>query len=76
MTMDELEANRDILRSRWHDVRNERLELKSNLLGRELSLNEVRHDRAYKRLKKEQKHMSKLIKHIENEICRMRKNGA
>jgi len=61
---------RDSLRIRWHEVRVTRLELKKTFLDENISLTDVRHNSEYRRLKKEQKHISKMIKHIEYKICR------
>ncbi len=76
MNIGELIAGRDILREKWRKARAERLELKLKLMADNYTITEIRHNSDYKRLKKEQKHMSKRIKHVENEICRMKKNGA
>lgn len=69
-------TQRDSLRGRWHDVRNARLELKRKLMDENLSISGVRHNLEYRRLKKEQKHISKMIKHVEHKICRGLRNEA
>ncbi len=61
---------RDKLRSRWREVRLRRLELKKIMTGKDYTIAEIRHNTAYKRLKKEQKHLSLMIKHIEYRICK------
>ena len=72
--------DRDELRARWRAVRTARLELKAVFFEKEPDnaeiKNKVRNHSDYKRLKKEQKYISKMIKHIENKICREMKNEA
>ena len=67
---------RDKLRDTWRDIRTKRLELKNVLAAKDASVNDIRHNNDYRILKKEQKHISKMIKHIENKICREKKNEA
>lgn len=74
MKLEHLVDERDILRKRWHDVRTVRLELKKGMVDKTSAA--VMADSEYKRLKKEQKHISKMIKHIEHKITRAVKNGA
>jgi hypothetical protein len=62
------EDERNILRKRWHSIRNERLNLKKKLSDSGETVCEIRHDRDYRRLKKEQKLLSKLIRHIERKL--------
>lgn len=69
-------VERDYIRVRWHEVRTERLELKNELIKENKSISDIRHNHEYKRLKKEQKHISRMIKHIENKIVKGRKNEA
>jgi len=69
-------TQRDSLRVRWHEIRFARLELKKNLMDQNSAVIDVRHNSEYRRLKKEQKHISKMIKHIEYKICRGTKNEA
>lgn len=76
MRLDQLVAERDIFRSKWHKVRSVRLELKKNLIDKESTVAEIRSNSEYKRLKKEQRYISKMIKHIEYKISRTVKNGA
>ncbi len=72
----EMIKQRDSLRTRWHEVRTARLELKKTFLDENIDITDVRHNSEYRRLKKEQKHISKMIKHIEYKICRGLKNEA
>jgi len=74
MKPENLISERDELRNIWHNVRMKRLEIKSSLLNKEKSITEVRNNSEYKKLKKEQRHISKMIRHIENKICRANKN--
>jgi hypothetical protein len=67
---------RDKLRDTWRDIRTKRLELKNILAAKDVSVNDIRHNKDYRILKKEQKHISKMIKHIENKIYREIKNEA
>jgi len=67
---------RDELRRQWRDIRSMRLDIKIVSDGKGCTSIEIRHNADYKRLKKEQKHISKMIKHIENKICREMKNEA
>jgi hypothetical protein len=76
MTMTGIINKRNSLRIRWHDVRTARLELKKTLMDENMSVSAVRHNPEYRRLKKEQKHISKMIKHMEYRICRGLKNEA
>ncbi|PKL16121.1 MAG: hypothetical protein CVV49_17890 [Spirochaetae bacterium HGW-Spirochaetae-5] len=69
-------TQRDFLRTRWHEVRTARLELKKKLMDENIPVSEVRHNPEYRRLKKEQKHISKMIKHMEYKITRGLKNEA
>jgi len=68
MMIDNAENERNMLRSRWREVRNLRLSLKISLSDSGKTINEIRHNRDYRRLKKEQKLLSKMIKHIERKI--------
>ena len=56
---------RNILREKWRTIRSERLELKRSLIEKNILLNK---SREYKLLKKEQRHLSKMLKHIEKKI--------
>jgi len=76
MKHEHLIRERNELRDKWHGVREKRLELKKTLAEEEKSFIDVRHNPDYKKLKKEQKHISKMIKHIENKIFREIKNEA
>lgn len=59
---------RNILRCRWRSVRDERLALKKSLSGIGKTIIEIRHERDYRRLKKKQKILSRMIRHIEKKI--------
>jgi hypothetical protein len=65
-------SQRDRLRSTWREIRDEKLKLKGSLLEKGLSLTEIRRERIYRKLKKEQKDCSKRIRHLEREINRIR----
>jgi len=71
-----LVEERDILRNNWRDVRTERLRLKTILASGECTIHGIRNNPEYKSLKKKQRHISKMIKHIEYKISREMKNGA
>jgi len=75
MKMEILAEKRDILRSNWREVRTKRLKLKNIMIDRECSIAEIRDNREYKELKKEQKHLSRMIKHVEHKIIRAAVNG-
>ena len=68
-----LMKERDGLRERWRTVRSERLELKRSLAEKNLPLNK---SREYKLLKKEQRLLSKMLKHIEKKMFCMSSNEA
>ncbi len=70
--IDQLISRRDALRSDWREVRDERLMLRRSLLERGLEPKEIRRDRLYRKLKKEQSGFSKQIRHMEREINRKR----
>lgn len=59
-------------RARWRIVRDERLKLKKELEARGLDKAAVRKDPEQKRLRKEQDHLSTIIKHIEIRLNRKR----
>ena len=61
------------LRERWRTVRSERLELKRSLAEKNFPLNK---SREYMLLKKEQRHLSKMLKHVEKKIYRNIRNEA
>lgn len=68
MKTENLKEERDILRFRWHSIRDARLALKRNLSGSGKTVIEIRHNREYRRLKKEQRALSRMIRHIEKKI--------
>jgi hypothetical protein len=59
---------RNLLRSTWRDIRNARLALKNEMIAMDIHAAEIRHNREYKKLKKEQKILSKMIRHLEKKI--------
>jgi len=77
MKLELLIKERDSLRERWRAVRSERLELKRSLLKRSLIEKNILLNKTseYKLLKKEQKHLSKMLKHIEKKIYGKIKRG-
>lgn len=62
------EDERNLLREKWNSIRHERLSLKIRLTDKGRTVMEIRHDRDYRRLKKEQRILTKMIKHIEKKI--------
>ena len=76
MNPEHLIAERNKLRDTWRDIRTKKLDLKNILKTDEATVNEIRHNKDYRILKKEQKQISKMIKHIEIKICREKKNEA
>jgi len=68
MKLESLLGERDLLRNNWRNVRTERLELRDIIIENEGSLEAVRKNRGYKKLKKEQRLLSKMIKHLEMKI--------
>ena len=76
MNPEQLIHERDKLRIKWRDARTERLNLKNTLISLGKTVIEVRHNKHYIKLKKEQRHLSRMIKHIENKISREIKNEA
>ena len=71
-----LVEEKDGLRKQWRDVRSMRLDIKHDLVQKGYSLIKMRHNSEYKKLKKEQKRISKMIKHVEKKILREIKNEA
>lgn len=80
MNSEELTSRRDILRDKWRDVREKRLNIKNRIIAEDRISAElkdrVRHNAEYRKLKKEQRLISKMIKHIENRILREIKNDS
>lgn len=76
MNPESLIDERNKLRDKWREIRTKRLELKNILKAKDAAVNEIRHNKDYRILKKEQKLISKMIKHIEIKICREKKNEA
>ncbi len=60
-----LKTELKIIRDKWRKTRDERLKLKTELLSEGLSKTKIIHEKSYKRLRKEQRHFSKMIKHME-----------
>ncbi len=63
-------SSRDQLRLQWNEVKLEKLARKSRLIRDGLSAAEVRHDVIYRRIRKKQKFLSKMIRHSEIKINR------
>ncbi len=57
-------------REKWRVVREERLKRKQELEIKGYSKNKIRRDSIYKQLTKEQKNLSKLIRHNEKNVNR------
>jgi hypothetical protein len=74
MKSEQLISERNILRDKWRDVREKRLDIKKRIIAGDCAsvelMNRVRHNAEYMKLKKEQRLISKMIKHIENKISR------
>lgn len=70
MDINELIRVRKELRAEWDTVRRERLKHRDALMLDGLTITMIRRDKEYRRLKKEQKSASKMIKHNENRILR------
>lgn len=60
------------LRDRWRKARDRRLRLKSELLGQGSTLEQVRRNRLFRDLRKEQRRCSVQIKHLGKTLNRMR----
>jgi hypothetical protein len=65
-------VNLEDLRARWHEVRQKRLQLKRELLSQGSTLAQVRGNRLFRSLKKEQRCYSVRIRHLERALNRMR----
>lgn len=61
---------RELLRDMWRMVRSARLLRKSRLASEGAGLHDIRRDREYRLLKKEQHALTIRIKHLEKEIGR------
>ncbi len=70
MKFDDTLRLREGLRSRWGEVRGARLALKISLQKDGIPADKIRCNREYKLLRKEQKHISRMIKHNERKIQR------
>lgn len=70
--IEEIIIRRDRLRAGWREIREKRLDLRNRLIEKGLTRAELRKERFYKKLKKEQEYFSKRIRHLEKEINRRR----
>jgi hypothetical protein len=68
----ELTAELAALRLRWREVRERRLSHKLKLVRNGADTAAVRHDREYKRFKKEQRRVTRLARHLEQRLNRKR----
>lgn len=68
--LDVLVSERLQLRIRWREARDKKINRKIELLRQGLTIDDVRHDKFYRALKKNQKYLSKMIRHIEIKINR------
>lgn len=75
MKLESLIKKRDVIRLNWRCVRTERIHLKKVLADKNAPALKIRRNAEYRLLKKRQKHLSKMIKHLEKKICREIKNG-
>lgn len=55
-------------RADWRRVRDDRLALKDKLLSLGMDKREIRKDPKYRELKKEQEHLTRILKHIEKRL--------
>ncbi len=72
MDLQSLIDKRDSLRMQWQNIREERLKAKAFLLSQGMDVKDMRKDREYKAVRKNQMHLSKRIKHLDAEINRKR----
>jgi len=68
--LDALILERLQLRVRWNEAGERKKNLKNDLIRQGFTIEDVRHDKIYCKVKKEQKHLSKMIRHIEIKINR------
>ena len=71
MYRDELREIVKQRRDEWRDIRSRRLELRDSLLAQGMSRQAIRRDRGYKDLKKQQRHLSRIIMRDEKSGLRM-----
>lgn len=62
--------DRNQMRGRWNEIRDKKIKRKKELLIQGLMIASVRQDKMYRALKKEQKSLSKMIRHSEIKINR------
>lgn len=74
MKLESLINERNLLRERWSEIRLKRLDLKNTLAEENPEVSDlkrlIRTNSCYKKLKKNQRHISKMIKHIDDRIRR------
>lgn len=70
MKLKELQNKRDELRNEWRAVREDKLDRKSEMLQQGHSVQVARKDKLYKSLRKEQRHLSRMIAHLEKKISK------
>jgi hypothetical protein len=63
-----------IYRNKWRKIKSDRLVYKKKLFDSGLNINNIRKDKIYKSLLKDQKLLSKQLKHLEKKINRKRSN--
>lgn len=68
----DIENELHLIRSEWRIVRSKRLKRKDELLDQGYSIQDIRKDRLFRELKKEQKRLSTRIKHIEKSLNKRR----
>jgi DNA-binding PadR family transcriptional regulator len=69
-SLQEYRAELAVKREQWRVVRNERLELKKSMLAGGADRQVIRKNSRYKKLEKEQRHLSMVIRHIEKRLNR------
>jgi len=67
----ELKSDIQNLREEWQDIRRKRLELKTILLDQKIEKNHLKKDPIYKKLLKDQKKLSVLMKHKNMKLNRL-----
>ena len=72
--LNETIEKRMTMREQWRIVRLQRLKLRDELIEKGLTIKQIRKEREYRALKKEQRRISKFIRHIEKKINKIMKN--
>lgn len=77
MSLDEIIGHSELLKTKirlkrdeWRRVRSLRLTRKEELVSKGFTIEEIRKDEKYRRLHKQQKYISKELKHLEKKLNR------